>query len=158
MQQRWETRRYDCGIDGMAVVLENVEIGHCPKCGEETEGIPDILDLHKTIAMQLVDKTGRLTPKEIEFLRCYLGLTITQFARRMGVTRAAAHRWENATNPLAMKTSTERFLRLMVACGSSDQDPLGRIDAWGVGTQEPIQLCLRSEQHKWLLSGHGAKN
>jgi len=42
-----------------------VEVSRCPQCGEYEVAIPQIEDLHHTIAQALVRKTSPLTAAEI---------------------------------------------------------------------------------------------
>jgi len=114
MQSRIEGR-YGAGIEGASITLLGVEAHRCPRCGEEAFGIKNMVRLNRRIAQELVSKTARLSPAEIRLLRLHLGLTVTELAARMGVSRSAASRWESATKPLALRAPPEQLLRLMVA-------------------------------------------
>src|SRR5260370_23533081 len=110
---RRENYKYDAsGLDNIA--LENIEVRHCPKCGERQALIPTLGELHKSIALALAEKRERLLPKEIRFLRKYLGLSGSDFAAKIGVDPPTESRYESTSDPQPMKTQTESVLRLTV--------------------------------------------
>jgi putative zinc finger/helix-turn-helix YgiT family protein len=112
MKNKRETVPYECGLDG--IVLEDITVSLCPKCGEREVEVPNTLKLHHEIAMALARKAERLGPKEIRFLRKYLGLSSTEFANKVGVDKASVSRWERIEEPTAMGGQTERLLRVLV--------------------------------------------
>ncbi|HYY52780.1 MAG TPA: YgiT-type zinc finger protein, partial [Myxococcales bacterium] len=67
--RRENYKYYASGLDN--ITLENIEVRHCPKCGERQALIPALAELHKSIALALAEKRERLLPKEIRFLRKY---------------------------------------------------------------------------------------
>ncbi len=108
-----ENYKYDAsGLDNWT--LEGIEVRHCPKCGEREAIIPRLDDLHRMIEVALAVKRERLLPKEIRFLRKGLGLSSSEFAKKIGVDPATVSRWESVENPTAMGTPAERLLRLLV--------------------------------------------
>ncbi|MBI5542349.1 MAG: helix-turn-helix domain-containing protein [Deltaproteobacteria bacterium] len=149
MRSRTESREYDPGIEGASITLLDVEVHRCPHCGEEAVGIRNLLGLHRRIAQELVSKTARLAPAEVRFLRLHLGLTVTDLAGRMGVTRSAASRWESATKPLAMRATTERLLRLMVAVEDGAPFETSRLSELGLGEVSPLRMRLRASRAAW---------
>lgn len=138
-----ETRKYDCGLDNN-VQLIDVEVRHCPKCGEEDVGIREIEALNCQIAAKLIMKEAALIPEEIRFLRTYLGLSSKVLAAAMGVTAETVSRWERVDAPLAMKKSMERFLRLMVANEKPVGDyRLGEMSESANSSRSPLKLKVR---------------
>ncbi len=95
------------------VVLRNVEIRPCSKCGERLVGIQNAGPLNEVIALAVIGKNGLLTPGEVSLLRAQMGMTGVQFAKRMGVTPSTASRWESGAKE--MGAQSDRLLRLMVA-------------------------------------------
>lgn len=53
--------------------IRGVEHGQCRKCGKTYEFVPRFPHLLRTTALELAKTLGRLTPKEIRFLRDVLG-------------------------------------------------------------------------------------
>jgi putative zinc finger/helix-turn-helix YgiT family protein len=116
MVRSTENHRYtESGLSN--VVLVDVEVRHCPQCGEHTVSIPRIEQLHQAIAMELIRYTGRLAPSEIRFLRKWLGWSGVDFAKHMGVAPETVSRWESTESPKPMGGPAERLLRLAVAYG-----------------------------------------
>lgn len=109
--ERNAVRRYDIG--GLPhVVLHGVEVIRCDACGRETVAIPRVAQLHRIVAHQIVSQRRMLAPIEIRFLRKHVGLSATDFAQRMGVTRETVSRWETGSTP--MGPAADRLLRLIV--------------------------------------------
>ncbi len=111
LTSRRETRRYGRGID---VVLVGVEVRHCDDCGEEEVVIPRIKELHNAIAADLANRPGILSPGEIRFLRTHMGFSSKDFAKHMGVTPETVSRWENPRNPMKLRRTADRLIRLSV--------------------------------------------
>jgi putative zinc finger/helix-turn-helix YgiT family protein len=119
MQTQRENFRYEaCGLP--RVTLGGVEVSRCPQCGEYEVAIPQLEDLHQTIAHAVIRKTSRLDPAEIRYLRQYLGWSGVAFADHMGTTRETTSRWETGAVPIG--PVADRLLRLMVVVrdGASD--------------------------------------
>jgi len=131
MKESRETVPYECGLDG--ILLENVPVFRCPKCGEKEIEVPHTLDLHREIAMTLARKPERLGPKEIRFLRKYLGLSSSEFASKIGVDKATVSRWERTDEPTLMGGQTERLLRVLVL----SEQPVENYSLDEVAVKEP---------------------
>ena len=138
-----------CGLPG--VVLGNVEVRHCPKCGEQETVIPRIMDLHRKLAEAVVLKPGRLTGDEIRFARKFLGWSGQDFARHAGVKPETVSRWENDREPMA--ATGERFLRLAVAYYAPVEDyPIDSLDLPDKGRNKPLALEARIKKNHWKMA------
>lgn len=82
----------DCGLDN--VVLKNVRVYDCPKCGETYFEFGDLEKLHQRIAEILIGKP-ELEPKEAKFLRKHLGYSGAMYARHLGIKPETVSRYEN---------------------------------------------------------------
>lgn len=80
-----------CGLDN--VWLKNGYTMHQTAYGKGIS-IKAADDLHKLLALQLVKKVGRLTGKELRFLRVEMGLSQAALAKMQGVTENAVSLWE----------------------------------------------------------------
>ena len=119
MQTQRENFRYDaCGLPGITLI--GVEVSRCPQCGEFEVAIPQIDDLHKTIAHKRIRKTSRLDAAEIRYLRKYLGWSGADFAEHMGVRPETISRWERGAE--AIGPQADRLLRLMVVARDPVRD------------------------------------
>jgi putative zinc finger/helix-turn-helix YgiT family protein len=145
MREQVETVRYEgCGLDG--IHLENVRVWRCPQCGEWEVAIPRIESLHRSIAMHLAERPERLGPKEVRFLRKYLGLSSTDFAARVGVDKATVSRWERVDAPMAMGPQMERLLRVLVL----SEKPVESYPLSAMAAQEAAASAMR-----WALDSRG---
>ena len=105
-------RRYryrESGLD--QVVLTGIRTYWCPKCRQESPEIPNILGLHREIAIMLVSKPSPLTPAEFRFLRKEMGLKAKDLAPLLGTTDVNLSRWETGNTPI--NPAADRLLRLL---------------------------------------------
>ena len=93
-----------CGLSN--VVLENVEVRHCPTCGDRQAVIPRIEELHQQITVHVCLQPSRLTAEEIRFLRKSLGWSGAEFARRFAVAPETVSRWETGTQEMGAMAET----------------------------------------------------
>jgi putative transcriptional regulator len=107
----------ESGLD--SVTLVGVLVERCPKCGETMVSIPQMEDLHRRLALELIKKPS-FSGKEIRFLRKHLGWSQAQFAEHMAVAKETISRWE--TSALNMGESPAQLLRLLVFMGEKVQD------------------------------------
>ena len=101
----------ECGLRN--VHLDGVALWKCHECGEEELEIHEIEMLHHIIATFLAEKTTRLKPEEIRFMRVHLGFSGSDFARAISVKPETVSRWENDPKH-EMNLSNEKLLRLMI--------------------------------------------
>jgi DNA-binding transcriptional regulator YiaG len=99
----------ECGLKNIS--LKNVWVYRC-QCGAESVDIPNMDGLHRTIALSLLCKGSLLANDEIRFLRKVAGLTATELANNLGVTKVAVSRWENRG-----KISGQSDRSIRVLCG-----------------------------------------
>jgi len=97
------------GLPGVRLLTQ---VRRCPHCGAHEVVIPDLDGLHRAIARAIINKSPRLAPEEIRFLRKILGWSGADFAAYMGASVETVSRWENGAMP--MGPQADRLLRLMV--------------------------------------------
>ncbi len=114
----------ESGLDN--VVLRNVKLLKCGRCGNVTPMLSKIKELTQIIASALVLKPSELTGKEIRFLRIYIGLTGEQFGRKLGLTKEHVSRIENEKHPVGAQT--ERLIRYVSISADPDlQGEMGQL-------------------------------
>jgi len=153
METRRENYKYDgSGLDN--VTLAGIEVRHCPKCGNRVALIPEIDGLHKVIAMSLVEKPSRLLPKEIRFLRKWLGLSSQDMAQKIGVDRSTWSKYESVKDSQPMGRQTERLLRLMVRYEKPVESyPL---EKWATEEPHAERLTLVPRKDGWHTENRAA--
>lgn len=119
--ERNAVRRYDIG-ELPHVELHGVEVTHCPSCGMEGIVIPRIAQLHRVLAETFVTQRRMLAPVEVRFLRKHLGMSTSDFAKRIGVSRETVSRWE--TGAQGMGSVADRLVRLLVLTHEPTEDYL----------------------------------
>lgn len=138
MKSSVENYHYDeSGLDG--VTLENITIHRCPNCGESEASIPRTAQLLRALAESTAKKKARLAPKEIRFLRTFLGYSSADFARKVGVSLPTVSRWEREDAPLGMKSTAEKLLRIMVLA----DDAMRSYQLEEMASEEPASTPVR---------------
>lgn len=112
MKSRKENYHYtESGLSN--IVLADVDVRSCAKCGEREVVIPRLDELHRAIAREVIEQKGQLVPEQIRFLRKYLGWSQSDLAAHMSVQSETVSRWE--TGNQEMGPVADRLLRLLVA-------------------------------------------
>ncbi len=93
------------------VLIDLIEVYHCPACGEELVRLPSVFKLNTLIGLKLIDKSSLLNGKEVKYLRKNLQMRSKELAEIMGVDQATISRWESGKQNLS--PSNDRFLRLI---------------------------------------------
>lgn len=153
MESRREPYRYDAsGLEG--VVLDNTLIHRCPNCGNYVASIERMEELHRELAQALARRPERLTPKEIRFMRKWLGYSSLEFAGKMGVSPSTVSRWESASEPQSMGGTAERLLRLMVL----QEKPISSYPLDEMATMEakPTRMRVTSGRNGWHVTADHA--
>ena len=144
-----ENHRYaESGLPN--VVLEDVLVRRCGRCGAHLVSLPHLAELHRCLALGLIDKKGRLSPPEIRFLRKSLGWSGADFARKFHVRPEQVSRWESDRSRTKMSISNELLLRSTVAHGHRVEDYPDRLEVVAT-TDEPAPslLSLRRNDEGW---------
>jgi putative zinc finger/helix-turn-helix YgiT family protein len=154
MKSSRENYLYDeSGLD--SVTLMNVEVRRCPDCGEYEADISNIDELHRLIAHTVASKSARLAPKEVRFLRKYLGFSGVDFAATLDVTPETVSRWE--TGKKQMSPVAERALRLMIFVRDPVEEyPLEKLAEVAQGEAIPLRMKLRESRSKWKAEATAA--
>jgi putative zinc finger/helix-turn-helix YgiT family protein len=114
-----EAYRYDeSGLPN--IILKDIEIRRCAKCGAQEVPIPRAAELHRAIAMAVVHKPARFLGAEVRYLRKYMGWSGVDFAAHMGVSPETVSRWENEKETIS--STSDRLLRLIVVRGWPVED------------------------------------
>ena len=129
------------------VTLANVPVWTCADCGEEEYGIPRLNQLHQVLAHAVANRSGRLRPEEIRFLRKHLGWSGRDFATAFDVAPETVSRWENGERK--MGSAAERLLRMCATrlepiTDYTDLQPLLSAPSASVENQ-PVVLTLDAE-------------
>lgn len=136
---------------GFEVTVENCLVHECPRCGSRDVRPPDEHGLRRAVLAAVARRVGRLTGKEIRFIRSMLGCTSRSFARLLSVHPSTLSRIENSRQRLGL--GLERLVRVL-ALRSLEGDPgtrdlLGDLDQ-GVGTGG--YLVARMGPEGWRVS------
>ena len=134
-----------CGLDN--IYLEN---GYA---AEETEdgpviSIEDMEGLHRLIATDIATKHGRMTGKEMRFLRSMLRLSQQKLGDHTGASRGTVTRWENGD---AIPQAVEIVVRaLWVGKASGCPVTTELLDEWERQDAEAVTLSYRDTGSGWL--------
>ena len=132
------------------ITLKDILIRYCPTCGARFASIPRITELHRLIALALINKPGRLVPSEIRFLRKSLGWSGADFARKFHCSPQQVSRWESENSNSRMSMSNELLLRLFVADGQKIEDYQENIEQVAVeDVFHPVVLEMQDQKGEW---------
>ena len=108
-----------CGLDN--VWLSN---GYIEKNTAYGKGVAVVCadELHAALGRDLVNKSGRLTGKELRFLRVQMGLSQAKFAALQGVTEQAVSLWERHGK---VPKANDRLTRVYYLAHVAKDTPLG---------------------------------
>ncbi|MHC4442686.1 MAG: type II TA system antitoxin MqsA family protein [Planctomycetota bacterium] len=83
-------------LKGVPVVVENARISKCPECSETSVNAKELKRWHAIQQAQLQAKEQVPSASEVKRIRNALGLSISDFATILGVTRQTVHAWEHS--------------------------------------------------------------
>ncbi len=94
------------------VSLSGVDLITCEVCGNIDPVIPNVNELMATLAWYIATQKYRLSGEEVRFLRKYLKMSATDFAKLIGSDKSTMSKWEN--NKEKPGSSSERLIRSVV--------------------------------------------
>lgn len=111
MKESIESYRYvESGLDN--VYLNNICVYRCD-CGEMMPSIFRVAELNSLIGENLINKPGRLTNKEIIFLRKNAGMKAKEVYHFFDTDKSTYSRWENGKQKPSK--SNDMLFRLLYA-------------------------------------------
>ncbi len=111
-QEFRQTIRFEAP-DG-ASVLHDVPMHHCPKCGDHEITLGSAPRLRTEVALAIAVRPERLLPREVRFLREYLGLSCAELADTVGLSEVEVAKWEKTAENELIRPQAERLLRVLV--------------------------------------------
>lgn len=135
----------ECGLDN--VWLENGFVAKSTAYGKAV-AIDDAVGLNKVLALDLTKKKGRVTGKELRFMRVVLGMSQEGLGKCVGASEQSVSLWERTGK---VPQSTDSIVRMLVSeklnGNSKVSDVIERIN-----TVERIcnqRIVAREKKHKW---------
>ena len=101
------------------MLLHDVPVHHCPQCGDHEITLSRAPKLRTEVALAIARKRDKLEPREVRFLREYLGLSRGELADSVGATEEACSHWEDTEAQETMGVQAERLLRVLVITGKT---------------------------------------
>ena len=150
MKETTETHRFvESGLKN--VVVKGAIVHTCSGCGERSVGFRNLTGLHRSLALKLIEKPGRLAGAEIRFLRKSLGWSGADFARKVHSDPATVSKWE--TGRQKMGDRTELLLRALVALGQKIDDYAEHdLENMAVGSAAPLKVELTAHRGTWIAA------
>ena len=140
------------------LTIVNAHVYRCPDCGNEMDAVPALREKTKVIVGLILDKPGRLTAAEINYLRKFMRWTGQEMANLLGVRVEAISRWENGHS--LMSTSADKLLRLVVAPAVDiDRSAMqARLPFVAVGESEPLNGAIEFVDRRWTRVSDGRQD
>ena len=118
-EMRSKVRDYEYVESGLKnVVLKNITVYECAKCGEILPEIANVKQVHRWIAEYLLRKQSLLTGEEFKFLRKSMTKSAKELAPVLGVHPVTISRWEN--NKETIGPQSDRLIRVVFAAGPGE--------------------------------------
>lgn len=137
----------ECGLDN--VWLANGYTVHNTPYGKGVS-VDHADDLLAALARWLTLKPGRLTGKELRFLRTFLTLSQASLARMTGATEQSVSLWERTGKvPMASDALVRMLVLEKLEGDSTVSQVIERINR--VERLVHQSLVLRSRQHRWTV-------
>jgi DNA-binding transcriptional regulator YiaG len=135
----------ECGLDN--VWLENGFAAKATPYGKAV-AIDDAIELHKVLTLNLTMKKGRITGKELRFVRVVLGMSQEGLGKCVGAIEQSVSLWERTGKVPQSADSIVRMLASEKLNGNSKvSDIIERIN-----TVERLcnqRIVARESNHKW---------
>jgi len=97
---------------GLPLVLGNIEIIRCGKCGTTEPVIPHMNELMDTLALAVICQPCKLRADEVRFLRTYVGKSSKDFAAMLHLDKTSMSKMENGERRVGKQT--DKLIRLLV--------------------------------------------
>lgn len=110
MTKRQNYRYTECGLDN--VVIEGLEM-EIDDAGETVYCIPNVVSLHRVIAHGIIAQKTGLSGREFRYLRTEMGLTQSELAEKLKVSRLTINRWEQAKTEI--DANAQVVIRMLAA-------------------------------------------
>ncbi len=134
-----------CGLDN--VWLENGYTVKKTAYGQAV-AVDDADGLHQTLALELVAKPGRLSGKELKFLRIALGLSQGGLGKLLGATEQSVSLWERTGK---VPQAADGLTRLLAAEKLNGNCKVSEVTE-RISTVERLlnqRIVARETRHKW---------
>jgi putative zinc finger/helix-turn-helix YgiT family protein len=121
-QMRTDRGNYRYTESGLSnVILQNVKVSDCPKCGNSDVIIPRMAKIHRAIAQALANSPAKLTGEQFRFLRKHLGLSGEELGRYLHTDKTKISKWERGEDTVG--PATDRLIRLLTAALDRELQP-----------------------------------
>jgi len=97
-------RPYDFPGIARTLVLLDIELIKCGKCGNVDPVLLQVDELMHIAAVAILQKPYRLRGEELRFLRKHMDLSQAKFARLLRVNKTTLSKWENNEDPIGLQS------------------------------------------------------
>jgi DNA-binding transcriptional regulator YiaG len=135
----------ECGLDN--VWLENGYTVKKTAYGKATS-VDDADGLHQVLSIELTQKKGRVTGKELRFMRTALGMSQEGLGKCVGATEQSVSLWERTGK---VPQYADSILRLLVSEKLNGNSKVTEVIE-RINTVERIcnqRIVAREKKHKW---------
>ena len=134
------TYRYtESGLDNVMIIGVNFVTDDS---GEECLVIPNINELHKTIAQGIVTRRGSINGRELRFIRTEMGMTQAQLAELLHREPLAISRWEREECPLDANAEALVRLYAIQELKLPDTPDIRKLSGWCIPTAETPPIVI----------------
>ena len=146
-------KKEDVPLIGLPMItLVEIEVDACGNCGEYEIAIPHYERLIDIVTLALLNKKGRLSGREIRWLRGQLGWASSKLAEHVGVSPESVSKWENGR--MNQTGTADRLIRLIVAKNFSPElYSLQALPLVSESSRQDVRFRLRHVGSDWKFDG-----
>lgn len=93
---------YNARLGGIEFLVRDAKIRRCPECGEVAVGARELKRWRILLRQHLRERGQLPSGEDVRRLRGRLGVSISDFAGLMGVTRQTVYGWERKGEPMPL--------------------------------------------------------
>jgi DNA-binding transcriptional regulator YiaG len=144
----------ECGLDN--VWLENGYVTKKTAYGKATS-VDDAIGLHKVLALNLTKKKGKITGKELRFMRTVLAMSQEGLGKCVGASEQSVSLWERTGK---VPLYADSILRMIVSEKLNGNSKVTEVIE-RINTVERIcnqRIVARESKHKWTSKLQNAES
>lgn len=104
---------------------------------------------HHFVANHLVYQKARLTPEELQFLRCFKRWSSSHVAEKLGVPKKTVVKWESGESKMPL--AQERLFRIYISLDFIPHYSVRDTEGLGKGPPESAPFSLQRTKSGWKI-------
>jgi YgiT-type zinc finger domain-containing protein len=136
------------------VVLLDIELVKCGKCGNVDPILFQVDDVMNLIAVAILQKPYRLLGEELRFLRKHVDLPQEEFAKLLHVDKTTLSKWENNEDPIGIQSDLWARTVVMSRDKRLEKRAADHIRTFGkmANKQKRVRVEVDTQKHEYAYA------